>query len=148
MVGLCGCHCDENLMSINVGDRRLREKGQLLLVGSCMNSRFPNIVEEYREKDGGQAVLHVCLEEMHVNHAGFKIGSIIRYSGMNRVTVLTVDGSPHCVQLHFVVEDLKSHFTPDIETAHFVVEKGKVHQVSPKAVKRARHLSKLESMLK
>jgi len=148
MVGLCGCHCDENLMSINVGDRRLREKGQLLLVGSCMNSRFPGIVEEYREKDGGQAVLHVCLEEMHVNHAGFKIGSIIRYSGMNKVTVLTVDGSPHCVQLHFVVEDLKSHFTPDIETAHFVVEKGKVHQVSRKAVKRARHLSKLESMLK
>jgi len=148
MVGLCGCHCDENLMSINVGDRRLREKGQLLLVGSCMNSRFPGIVEEYRGKDGGQAVLHVCLEEMHVNHAGFKIGSIIRYSGMNKVTVLTVDGSPHCVQLHFVVEDLKSHFTPDIDTAHFVVEKGKVHQVSPKAVKRARHLSKLESMLK
>ncbi len=148
MVGLCGCHCDENLMSINVGDRRLREKGQLLLVGSCINSRFPGIVEEYREKDGGQAVLHVCLEEMHVNHAGFKIGSIIRYSSMNKVTVLTVDGSPHCVQLHFVVEDLRSHFTPDIETAHFVVEKGKVHQVSPKAVKRARHLSKLESMLK
>ncbi len=148
MVGLCGCHCNENLMSINVGDQRLREKGQLLLIGSCMNSRFPDIVEEYREKDGGQAVLHVCLEEMHVNHAGFKIGSIIRYSGMEKVTVLTVDGSPHCVQLHFVVEDLKSHFTPDIETAHFVVEKGKVHQVSPKAVKRARHLSKLESMLK
>ncbi|MCK5302814.1 MAG: hypothetical protein KAJ96_06725, partial [Candidatus Thorarchaeota archaeon] len=69
-------------------------------------------------------------------------------SDMNKVTVLTVDGSPHCVQLHFVVEDLKSHFTQDIETAHFVVEKGKVHQVSPKAVKRARHLSKLESMLK
>jgi len=148
MVGLCGCHCDEYLMSINVGDRRLRDKGQLLLVGSCMNSRFPGIVKEYREKDGGQAVLHVCLEEMHVNHAGFKIGSIIRYSKMNKVTVLTVDGSPHCVQLHFVVEDLKSHFTPDIETAHFVVEKGKVYQVSPKAVKRARHLSKLESMLK
>jgi len=148
MVGLCGCHCDENLMSMNVGDRRLREKEQLLLVGSCMNSRFPSIVEEYKEKDGGQAVLHVCLEEMHVNHAGFKIGSIIRYSDMNKVTVLTVDGSPHCVQLHFVVEDLKSHFTPDIETAHYVVEKGKVHQVSPKAVKRARHLSKLESMLK
>ncbi len=145
---MCGCHCDESLMSINVGDRRLREKGQLLLVGSCMNSRFPDIVEEYREKDGGQAVLHVCLEEMHVNHAGFKIGSIIRYSDMSKVTVLTVDGSPHCVQLHFVVEDLKSHFTPDIETVHFVVEKGKVHQVSPKAVKRARHLSKLESMLK
>jgi len=132
------------LMRINVGDRSLREKGNLLLICSCMEKRFPEIVKNYSEMDDGYAVLHICLEEMHVNQAGFKIASIIRYSGMKKVTVLTADGSPHCVQLHYVVEDIKRHFTSEIETAHYVVEKGKVFEVSSSAVKRSRHLSKIQ----
>jgi len=112
-----------------------------------MRSRYPEIVGEFRQRDGGQAVLDVCLEEMHVNHAGFKIASIIRYSGIRRVTALTVDGSPHCVQLHYVIEDIKRHFTSDVETAHYVVERGEVFEISPAAVKRSRHLSKIQHML-
>ncbi len=141
------CNCEEALMRINVGDRRLRETGLLLLIGSCMRSRYPEIVEEFRNRDGGQAVLDVCLEEMHVNHAGFKIASIIRYSDIKRVTALTVDGSPHCVQLHYVIEDIKRHFTPEVETAHYVVERGEVFEITPKAVKRSRHLSNIQQML-
>ncbi|MFX0053839.1 MAG: hypothetical protein ACFFAD_02810 [Candidatus Hermodarchaeota archaeon] len=131
-------------MCINVGDPHLREKGRILLIGSCMNSRYPEIVEEYRERGGGSAVLNICLEETHANQAGFKIGSIVRYSQISKLTALTVDGSPHCVQLHFLIEDIKRHFTPEVETDHYVVEKGIVHQVSAAAIKRARHLSKIE----
>ncbi len=136
----------QHLMRINVGDKRLRDKGKLLLVGSCMD-RFPEIVKEFSKRDGGQAVLHVCLEETHVNQAGFKIGSIVKYSGISEITTLTVDGSPHCVQLHYVIDDVKRHFAPEIETKHFVVEKGKVHEISTNAVKRSRHLSKIQKML-
>ncbi len=142
-----GCDCDGCLMRTNVGDRRLREAGNLLLIGSCMMSRYPEVVEEFRQREGGPAVLDICLEEIHVNHAGFKIASIVRYSGIKRVTALTVDGSPHCVQLHYVIEDIRRHFTTDIETAHFVVERGKVYEVSPEAVKRSRHLSKIQQMM-
>ena len=136
----------QHLMRINVGDKRLRKKGKLLLVGSCMD-RFPEIVKELSEKDSGQAVLHVCLEETHVNQAGFKIGSIVKYSDISEVTALTVDGSPHCVQLHYVIDDVKKHFAPEIETKHYVVEKGNVHEISTAAVKRSRHLSKIQRML-
>lgn len=136
-----------HLMRINVGDSRIREKGRLLLVGSCMMSRYPEIVEEYVNRKDGYAILQVCLEETHVNQAGFKIGSIVRYSDLDEIVALTVDGSPHCVQLHFVIEDIKRHFTPDVETDHYVVERGTVHQITPKAVKRARHLSKIQKML-
>ena len=137
----------EDLMRTNVGDRRIREKGNLLLIGSCMRTRYPAIMKEFLEREDGYFPLQVCLEETHANQAGFKIGSIVRYSSLKRVIVLTVDGSPHCVQLHFVVEDIKKHFTPDIEIEHYVVEKGKVHEVTAKAVKRARHLSKIQTML-
>jgi hypothetical protein len=136
----------QHLMRTNVGDRVLRERGKLLLVGSCMD-RHSDILKKFTEEDGGRAVLHVCLEETHVNQVGFKLASMIRYAGISEVTVLTIDGSPHCVQLHYIVEDIKRHFTPEIKTAHFVVEEGVVHEVSPEAVKRSRHLSKIQKML-
>ncbi len=138
----------EDLMRINVGDRRIRDKGRLLLIGSCMMTRFPDIVKEYLEREGGYFPLQICLEETHVNQAGFKIGSIIRYSSVKKVVSLTVDGSPHCVQLHFVLADVKRLFVQDVYIEHYVVEKGKVHRISPEAVKRARHLSKIQKMLK
>ena len=81
------------------------EINKMLLVGSCMD-RFPDIVKEICEKDGGHFILHICLEETHVNQAGFKIGSIVKYSDIKKMTTLTVDGSPHCVQLHYVVSEL------------------------------------------
>ena len=136
----------QHLMRINVGDKRLRSKGKLLLVGSCMN-RFPEILKDFSERDGGQVILHVCLEETHVNQAGFKIGSIVKYSGISEITALTIDGSPHCVQLHYVIDDVKRHFAPEIKTKHFVVENGKVYEISSDAVKRSRHLSKIQTML-
>jgi hypothetical protein len=137
----------QHLMRINVGDQLLRNKGKLLLIGSCMD-RYPNIVQEFSEKKEDFVVLQVCLEETHVNQAGFKIGSIIKYAGITDVTALTVDGSPHCIQLHYVIEDIKRHFAPEITTAHYVVEKGIVHEVSAEAVKRSRHLSRIHKMLK
>ncbi|MFX0107194.1 MAG: 4Fe-4S ferredoxin [Candidatus Hodarchaeota archaeon] len=130
-------------MCINVGDHKLRDAGKILLIGSCMNSRFPEIIDQFRRIDGNWAVLHVCLEETHMNQAGFKIGSIVSYSNIERIIALTIDGSPHCVQLHFVIEDVKMRFMKDLQTEHFVVEKGKVVEVHPSAVKRARHLSKI-----
>ncbi|MFW9793571.1 MAG: 4Fe-4S ferredoxin [Candidatus Thorarchaeota archaeon] len=140
------CDQTQHLMRTNVGDKRLRENQNLLLIGSCLD-RFPDIVKEICKKNKKQTVLHVCLEETHVNQAGFKIGSIVKYSGIKKVTVLTVDGSPHCVQLHYSVEDIKRHFAPEIETVHFVIEKGKLYEVSPEAVKQSRHLSKVQKTI-
>jgi len=134
------------LMSINVGDARLRKGGKLLLIGSCM-SRFPDVVNDFTQRDGGHVVLHVCLEETHMNQAGFKIGSIVKYSNLSEITVLTIDGSPHCIQLHYVVDDIKRHFAPEIITKHYVMEKGTVHEISSDAVKRSRHLSKIQKMI-
>lgn len=134
------------LMSINVGDAHLRKEGKLLLIGSCMD-RFPEIVKDFSKRDGEHAVLHVCLEETHMNQAGFKIGSIAKYSRLSEITVLTIDGSPHCVQLHYVVDDIKRHFAPELTTRHYVIEKGNVHEISSDAIKRSRHLSKIQKII-
>ncbi|MFW9787040.1 MAG: hypothetical protein ACFFE1_05160 [Candidatus Thorarchaeota archaeon] len=140
------CADVQYLMRTNVGDKRLRRTQNLLLVGSCVD-RFPEFVNEVCEREGQQTVLHVCLEETHMNQAGFKIGSIVKYSDIKKLTTLTIDGSPHCVQLHYVVEDIKRHFAQDIETSHYVIEKGNLFEISAESVKRSRHLSKIQKMI-
>mgnify|MGYP007088124916 CR=1 FL=1 len=137
----------QELMRINVGDERLRSKGKILLIGSCMD-RFPEIISEFSKRETGYTILHVCLEETHMNKVGFKIGSIVRYANISEITVLTIDGSPHCIQLHYVIEDIKRHFTPELRTKHYVIEKGEVYEISAEAVKRSRHLSKIQMMMK
>jgi len=140
------CKVSQHLMCINVGDKRFKERKSLLLVGSCLD-RYPDVVREICERSGGCFTLHVCLEETHMNQAGFKLGSIVKYSDIKKVSTLTVDGSPHCVQLHYMVEDIKRHFAPEIDTTHFVIEKGEVHEITADAVKRSRHLLKVEKTL-
>ncbi|MEM4700361.1 MAG: hypothetical protein QXT74_05375 [Candidatus Nezhaarchaeales archaeon] len=132
------------LMSVSVTSPLLRSS-HLLLVSSCMLREHPSIVEE---RGGGRVGLHVCLQETHVDNVGFKVATILLKAQPASLTVLTMDGSPHCVQLHFVIEQVKQLVAYNGPIEHLVVERGAVFRVSPEAVRMARHLSSLEELLK
>ncbi|MFX0115735.1 MAG: 4Fe-4S ferredoxin [Candidatus Hodarchaeota archaeon] len=131
------------LLETNVGDRRFRETKKIVLVGSCVINRTDLFLESFKN----QPWVSICLEAVHVNHAGFKLAQMIQYSKIQEITVLTVDGSPHCIQAHFLAEDIKTRFVSNLEVKHFVLEKANISQVSSKAVKLARHLSKVEKII-
>lgn len=135
------------LMTSNVGNREAREKNGLLVYGSCVSTQFPDLFNEVFDKYQYPA-FHVCLESVHMNMAGYKLASFIAYSHVQNIVILTVDGSPHCIQLHYLVEDLKQHFTPDITTTHYVIDKGKLYEISERAIKKSRHLHTIEKMMK
>lgn len=123
------------LLSTNVTSRKL--SGEILLYGSCIREGHPEILKKF-----GGVHLHVCLTEVSMDALAWKISTIIRKKKMRRVSVLTMDGSPHCVQAHYAIEDVRK-FYPDLEVKHYVVEKGKIFEVGSKAVKASRHLSRL-----
>jgi hypothetical protein len=87
------------------------------------------------------------LEREHMNKAGFKLTTILEKAGPKDITVLTFDGSPHCLQLHFAVEQAKDLTKSDVRVSHYVVEHGKVFRVSREAVRTARHLSEVQKLL-
>ena len=132
------------LLESNVGDSRLRNAQRILLIGTCVVDKTHDFLEQFKDRPW----VTVCLEAVHVNHAGFKLAQMIQYSGIRHVTVLTPDGSPHCVQAHFLIEDIKTRFISDLEIQHLVIEKGRLEEVSAKAVKSARHLSKIEKTIR
>ncbi|MHA1428667.1 MAG: hypothetical protein ACTSQI_22040 [Candidatus Helarchaeota archaeon] len=134
------------ILESNVGDSRFQKTRKLLLYGTCVPDRYPAIFEEYTE---GRTPVHACLEDLHMDHVGYKLVNIIKYSRIKDLTILTIDGSPHCYQLHVLGQDLKRHFVSDdeIEISHYVIEKGKVHQISYQTITVARHLHRVQKLL-
>jgi len=132
------------LLSVNVGASFLRRFKRFLLVGSCVLEEHPQIAKEYAK---GRVCLHICLETFHMNMAETKLACIVQLHQPRELLVLTVDGSPHCLQLHVIAEDLRRYFNLSLEVEHVVIEHGRPIVVSEAAVKTARHLHSIQQLL-
>ncbi len=132
-----------DLMSINVAAKEVRLKKKILVCGSCVADEYPDIFEKYCK---GRVPLIVCLEKEHMNMVGFKLTSMAVRVPLEEVVVLTVDGSPHCIQLHMTLEEVKK-IVGDLNVRHIVIEDGKDIEVNPKCVKIARYLTKIQKLL-
>ena len=128
------------LLSIDMGSKEFSNKG-ILLYGKCVAMQFEKILKML-SKDN--ILLAACLQEHHMDNLGFKLSTLLRYQPINAITVLTIDGSPHCVQMHFLAEQAKTLTGKDLSVRHFVIEEGELCEITSDAVKKARHLSHIE----
>ena len=134
------------LMTTNCGSKRLRENRRLLICGTCVKDEYPTILESF---SSNRQVLLVCLEETHVNMVGLKLIDMFDIIKPEEVVVLTPDGSPHCVQLHYIVEDVKKRLRLNkLPVKHYVVDRGRVYEISELAVKVSRYLHRVERLLR
>ena len=133
----------KHLLETNVGADRLKNK-KILVYGTCIEEKYPDILKKFLEN---REPIHICLETYHMNHVGYKLFNIIKYSHVNDITILTIDGSPHCYQLHVIGQDLIRHFGLDIKVSHWVIEKGKLFEIPYKAITVARHLHKVKKLI-
>lgn len=132
------------LMSVSVTSLLLRGK-DLLIYSKCLPTEHPEVFEEVAKE---KAALAVCMSEEHLDKVGFKLATIIAYAKPSSITILTMDGSPHCTQLHVVAEQAKRIAQADVRIRHLVVERGTLMEVSSQAVYLSRHLSKIEELLR
>jgi hypothetical protein len=135
----------KDFLSTNIGTREIMNKKKLLLYGTCMAEKYPSVLEEYAE---GRVALAVCLERDHMNMVAFKLATMVKSAKLEEIAVLTVDGSPHCVQLHQTVSEVNRLFEDPPTTRYFVVEHGKIHEIDAKAVKASRFLVKISKLMK
>lgn len=133
------------LMSMNVGSKKIREYKRILIVGSCVITEYPHIYNVFKQNN---VTLHVCMESIHFNMVALKISSILARIPVEEIIILTVDGSPHCVQLHTAVEEAMKITRSKASVRHIVIESGKALEVSNITVKTSRYLSKIDKLLK
>jgi len=134
------------LINVNAKSRLFRDRRKLLIIGRCVEVEHPDALKPF---SNGYAVLSACLEEEHVNKVGFKLAGVLARGDYEEVSVLTVDGSLHCVQLHYMVEEVfKVLGNPPVRRRHFVIEGGRVVEVPCEAVKASRYLSRVAKLLR
>ncbi|ADV64768.1 hypothetical protein Desmu_0454 [Desulfurococcus mucosus DSM 2162] len=134
------------LIDVNAKASILREAKRILVAGRCVESEHREILEEVAGK-GGYVVLTACPEAEHVNMLGFKLAGILARGSYEEVAVLTVDGSLHCTQLHWMLEEVCKISGKCPARRHIVIYKGKPREISVEAVKASRFLYRVDKLL-
>jgi len=117
----------------------------LLIASACLPSVNKELFQEISE---GKVALLACPEEESPIHYG-KIATIIRSSQPRTITVVTIDGSPHCFTLHASVNLAEYLLGTRLSKKHYVVVDGrKLVEISDNAVRLARYLSIINKILK
>jgi len=134
-----------DLMDVNCASRKIRSTRKILLYGKCVRDEYPEIFNSF---SSNRTVLAVCPEKTHFNMICLKLASILARVRLEELIVLTVDGSPHCIQLHHIVEEArKITGVKNVLFKHYVVENGRAIEINDKEIKIARYLSKIKRLL-
>jgi hypothetical protein len=133
------------LIDVNAKSRLFRDKRKLLIIGRCVEIEHPEALASFPSNEYG--ILSVCLEAEHVNMVGFKLAGIIARGNYEEVAVLTVDGSLHCTQLHWMVEEVEKIVGRSFKRRHYVIYRGRIHSIDEATVKTSRYLFKVQRLL-
>lgn len=137
------CDLDMWLWSTWVKTPKLANS-DILIVSACL----PHVNKALFERlSNNKQVLFACPEREPAAYYG-KIASIIRSSRPRSITVVTVDGSPHCFQLHAAVNEAVYIVGGGVAKKHYVVVDGeKLVEISPNSVRVARYLHLVEKLI-
>ena len=117
----------------------------IVIVGSCLKNMQP--VGYNKLKTICNNIYEVCLEETHINMAITKVGSMLRTNKIEKVIFASVDKSPHCVQLHYIQDELRKMMDiKDIDIENYVVVDNELIKVDPKVISLSKNLKRLSEL--
>ena len=132
----------KDLMKTNIYDT----DDTIIIVGSCLKNMDP---EGYKKlEDISHNIYDLCLESTHVNMAITKIGGMLRTGKVRNVIFASVDRSPHCIQMHYIGDELKKMMKLDnINITDYVAFDGNLIKISPEVISLSKNLSELQNKI-
>ena len=125
----------KELMKTNVYD----VGESVLIVGSCLPDMEPEGFAQLCASSGH--VFELCLEQTHINMAITKISAMLYTGKIRTLRFATVDRSPHCVQMHYIQNELRRMMDLSAVTIeNYIVENGKLTKLSPELIYLSKHL--------
>lgn len=118
----------------------------VVIVGSCLKSMQP---EGYKRIEKiSENIYELCLEETHINMAITKIGGMLRTGKIKRIMFATVDKSPHCVQVHYIRDELEKMMDlKDITIANYVVIDNELIEIDSDVISMSKSLGKIKNKM-
>lgn len=129
----------KDLLKTNCFD--VQEK--MVIVGSCLPSMQPEAYKDLEKISSN--IYDVCLEKEHLNMVVTKIIGMLARGKVKKIIFATVDKSPHCVQLHYVIKELENAMDiSGIEIINYVAVDNKLIEIPLNIISLSKNLSKLK----
>lgn len=117
----------------------------IVIMGTCLKRMQPKAYEELLKICDN--VYELCLEETHVNMAITKIGGMLRTKKIKKVIFASVDKSPHCIQLHYIQDELlKMMNLDDIEIDNYIAVDNELYQIDKETISLSKNLLKIKKL--
>lgn len=118
----------------------------IIVVGSCLKNMQPQGFEKVKELS--ENIYELCLEETHINMAITKIGGMIRTGKVKRIIFATVDKSPHCVQVHYIRNELEKMIDlKNVTIENYVVVDNELVEIDNDIISMSKALAKLKKSM-
>lgn len=118
----------------------------LVVVGSCLPNMQPKAYEILQKM--APEVYEVCLEKEHLNMVITKIMGMLARVKVKKLILATVDKSPHCVQLHYVVKELeKAMDLSEIEIVNYVAVEDELVEIPREVIGISKSLAELKKKI-
>ena len=121
-------------------------RGRIAILGSCLQEMYPEAFKELIS-DADQAY-SLCLESVHLNMAVTKLGAILATGQVNSVCLATVDRSPHCTQMHYMMHEIERTMPVHAPCVQYVVTERGISRIDERVVEASKSLEKLSAILK
>jgi hypothetical protein len=115
----------------------------IIIVGSCLERMQPEAYKELEKISSN--IYEVCLEKDHLNMVITKLMGMISRVKLNRIIFATVDKSPHCVQLHYIMKEIeKAIDLGGVKVLNYVAVDNKLVEIPNEIISLSKNLSKLK----
>lgn len=115
----------------------------MIIVGSCLESMQPGAFKELGKISNN--IYDVCLEKEHLNMVVTKLIGMVARENIKKLIFATIDKSPHCVQLHYVIKELENAMDlSNIEIINYVAVNNKLVEIPIEVISISKNLSKLK----
>ena len=115
----------------------------MIIVGSCLERMQPKAYKKLEQISSN--IYDVCLEKEHLNMVVTKIIGMVARGKIKKLVFATVDKSPHCVQLHYVVKELENAIDlSNIEIVNYVAVDNRLIEIPIEVISLSKNLSKLK----
>ena len=118
----------------------------IVIVGNCLKNMQPQGYEKIEKIS--ENIYELCLEETHINMAITKIGGMLRTGKIRNMIFATVDKSPHCVQVHYIRNELEKMMNlKDINITNYVVVDNELIKIDEDIISVSKSLGKLKKVI-
>ena len=131
----------KELMTTNIYDC----DKEIIIVGTCLKDMQPLAYKTLEEMN--LPIYSLCLENSHINMAITKVLGMIRAKNITKIIFASVDRSPHCIQLHYIQDEIRKLGFTNITFENYVASNDTLVPISTKTISLSKNLAELSKIV-